>query len=260
MNNSSITPREYELVNATSSAENERKDPTEQQDGVWIGSEVRHVRSRYEGHSKFIGLLICVLVVGVVVIAVSCGGRGEGDHDVPAGESIHQDASTIPPSPSVSPTVHPAISTKYNCQGDRIQNGVKLETNHYICDVYNRYRFGMDESGSLVYADDAFNMTAIIYNGTKGDYFELLQNGSFTVSNSTGITVWQEECENNVSFSAQCLPTHHEVYDCPYLHLHSGGTIVLNWISGGWKVRNILHMYDFPKCHDHFFCYPDSML
>ena len=146
----------------------------------------------------------------------------------------------------------------YNCQGDRIQNGAKLKTNHFLCDSHNRYRFGMDSGGNLLYADDAFNMTAYLYNGTKGDYFKMLDDGTFTVCNSTGDVVWKEACDDAVSFSKACLPTHHHVYDCPYLHLHSGGTIVLNWINneGDWKERNILHMYNLHKCQDHFFCYP----
>ena len=43
----------------------------------------------------------------------------------------------------------------------------------------------------------------------------------------------------------QCLPYH----DCPHLHLHQGGTMVLNWVddsrSDSWQSKNAMHVYGF---------------
>ena len=38
-----------------------------------------------------------------------------------------------------------------------------------------------------------------------------------------------------------CISTH----DCPYLHLHQDGVMVLNWIDGGWNEKNIKRCYNF---------------
>lgn len=260
MLNSGSTSKEYELVNARSTDEHHEIELHEEEDGVWMSVTRPPTAKQLRRRRKLIVLILCALVV---VIIASCGTKKKSFTNKTATTS-NQDVSAAAPSSAAAPTPPSSSSppkshpTKYKCEGDRIQNGVKLKTNHFLCDHYKRYRFGVDAKGSLLYADDAFNMTAILYNGTKGDYFELLRDGTFTVCDSSGTIVWQEECSDDVGFSAECLPTHHKTYDCPYLHLHSGGTIVMNWINDqdDWKERNILHLYNFPKCKDHFFCYP----
>lgn len=287
---SSSTPREYELVNANSSEighfQSQQHDDDDDEDGVWRVTDRHHVAAgvRVRPVSKRrLASLFCILVVVIIVFLSFCSRNNENEdnssttpddtvssNQEQASATAASDSPTVSPtattrssSPTASPTAPPKESTKkeYNCKGDRIQNGVQLETNHYICDHYLRYRFGMNESGSLIYADDALHTTVNLYNGTKGDYFELLVDGNFTVYNTNnGDVVWQQECSDDVTFSPECLPTNHDTYDCPYLHLHSGGTIVLNWISassGEWKERNILHMYDLNRnCKDHFVCQP----
>lgn len=261
---SKSTSKEYELVNAGSADIHVH----EEDDGVWM-SVTRASSHRAKQRRRRRKLFVLILCALVVVIIVSCGTRKKSKTPAATEATSNQDVSSVaaPPTtsaPTLSPTASPQTtshkpSTDYNCEGDRIQNGVKLKTNHFICDTkYYRYRFGMDANGSLIFADDAFNMTAFLYNGIKGDYFKLWKNGTFTVSNSNGTIVWQKECSDEVSFSPACLPTHHKTYDCPYLHLHGGGTIVMNWINDQdeWKERSILHMFNFPTCHDHFFCYP----
>ena len=156
-------------------------------------------------------------------------------------------------SPTTSPAALPAGSAQYICEGDRYQNSVPLETNHFLCDSGNRYRFGMDDTGALIYTDDVAGKTALIYQGAVGDYFELQQDARFTVNNSTNVK-WELQSSEDVSFSAACLPTNQRVYDCPYLHLHSDGVIVLNFIANGWQVRDVLHIYDLPECNNQFFC------
>ena len=43
----------------------------------------------------------------------------------------------------------------------------------------------------------------------------------------------------------QCLPDH----DCPYLHMHQGGVMVLNWVddsrNDSWQSKNFMHVYGF---------------
>lgn len=277
MKSSSTISREYELVNAKSSCEHPAAVVAEDEelyDGVWSVDHVPTTRRLCGRRRRTVGLIACALVV-VVILVLFSGGNGGDDDPAAANESSNQSAAVtaapkppptpaaettaIHPAPTATPTAHESASIQYHCRGDRIQNDVKLPTDQYICDHYKRYRFGLDHTGSLLYADDAFNKTAVIYDGHAGDYFKLLRDGRFTVYNTSDDTVWQQECDDEVSFWPECLPTHHDVYDCPYLHLHSGGTIVLNWITkdGDWKERNILHMYKLPHCHDHFFCNDD---
>jgi hypothetical protein len=260
---SNTTPREYELVNAAVAEEIELQ---EEEDGVWMHMTVAPSagKARRRRRRTIFALILCALVVLIVVFFGGKRKNIDKESSAATTEATSSPNVVAPPPPTAAKTKPssdastPTLAAKYNCDGDRFQHGAKLKTNHFLCDHYNRYRFGMDIDGNFVFADDAFNMTSYFYNGTKGDYFELLVDGSFTVFNNSGDVVWKEKCDDDVSFSAECLPTHQETYDCPYLHLHSGGTIVLNWINheGDWKERNILHMYNLPKCHDQFFCYP----
>lgn len=262
---SKTAPREYELVNAAAADEIELQ---EEEDGVWMHMTVAPSKGKAQRRRRRRTLFALILCSMVVLIVVFSGGKRksvEKESSAATAEATSNPNVVAPPPPTDAPKTKPpsdastpTLAAKYNCEGDRIQHGEKLKPNCFLCDHDNRYRFGMDSDGNLVYADDAFNMTSFLYNGTKGDYFELLVDGSFTVYNNSGDVAWKEKCDDDVSFSAECLPTHQKTYDCPYLHLHSGGTIVLNWINdeGDWKERNILHMYNLPQCHDHFFCYP----
>jgi len=268
----SSTLEEVELGHARRPAE---ENGAPRSDGVWsVDTAVpADGRARICGRRtiiKIVGLAGCLLFVMILAISIRAGRHNESS-SVATGESINQNTSvsttlgpnesqtvSTTPLPTLSPTSSPttsAASTLYNCEGNKLQNGVKLKTGHYLCDDHKRYRFGMDDSGSLIYADDELNMTEVINKGKKGDYFELLVDGNFTVHNKSDRVVWQEDCSDNVTLSDACFTTdNNEVYDCPFLHLQSDGVIVLNYIDDGMKERNILHIYNLTSCQDHFIC------
>jgi len=273
MMRSNSTPEQVELCNARPTHENGHRPHLE--DGVWSVDPAAPRNSPVcgRGRNKIIALVALIIIV---IIALSIGaGRQRERNSVPTGVSSNQEGlvsttqspnaaqtvSSTSSSTTPAPTTSVPSTMQYNCKGERIQNGAKLKTGHYLCAHQSRYRFGMDDTGSLIYADDELNKTANIYNGTKGNYFQLEKDGNFTVYNSTNSVVWQEECSDDVSFYSACLMTHHDqVYDCPYLHLHGhGGTLVLNYVSDDnkWQARNALHVYDLSQCGRHFFCSND---
>ena len=85
----------------------------------------------------------------------------------------------------------------------------------------------------------------IYYNptGQVGDdyHFSLQTNGTFVLNGSPDN--WKVEPKHKMQLSEQCLQDH----DCPYLHLHAGGVLVVNYIDKveGWQQKNILRMYNF---------------
>jgi len=160
----------------------------------------------------------------------------------------------------------------YDCVGDRLQYGVKLHQGEFICSKNRSFRLGMNSVGDFVWVNATTEEedTKIIYlnqneifnrfrNGdNKNDesdryFFSLESNGAFSVfendftieKNKSENKIWSKECKQEVTKSTKCLSE----YDCPYLHIHKGGVVVLNWIDkyDDWKERNIMRkkMYDF---------------
>lgn len=252
-----IVAGRFELANARSNG-NQHDDSVHLHDeelgtGVWNSN----VASR-QSTSKRQKVILSAVFLGLVLVAVllhSSSRNNDSSAPLANDSDTTQVTSTTEIPTTLSSTTPPPKS--FTCQGDRINNNARLETNHFVCSANDRYRFGMDETGSLLFADDVINKTAFIFNGTAGDYFMLLQDATFTVSNSSDAVVWEAPCSDNVSLHPECLPvSQDEVYDCPYLHLHNGGTLVLNYISGrDWKARSSLHTHNLGQCkRDNFFC------
>jgi hypothetical protein len=175
------------------------------------------------------------------------------DEAVPKPTSVTSPAVTSatdsPPDVTVPPTSVP--ETSHVCKGNRIDSNDTLEENQYICSSNKMFRFGMNKDGSLVYYSKEQNATASIYNGTKGNYFELLNDATWTVQNNSTV-VWEAPCALNVSFTKECVREHKDTYDCPSLHLHDGGWLNLNYVEGEeFKGENVLHIYDDIKGCSH---------
>jgi len=133
---------------------------------------------------------------------------------------------------------------KYGCIGERIENEQKLRTGQYLCSKSGKSIFGIDDNGTFTWENEKKGLTQVLYKGNAGDYFMLKEDGRFVVYSSEGAIIWSKNCKAEVHWSPKCLSS----YDCPYLHLHGGGTIVLNWISSDvWNERNINKLYDFSK-------------
>jgi len=166
------------------------------------------------------------------------------------------------------PTKTTTCSELYDCQTDRIGHESRLYPGQAICSSHkNQFAFGLSSEGIFQWHDCFSDETSAFFNGTtyldgnsssssSSDlYFVMAVDASLGIyhrnnnNNKDDTTaadslVWKSECQKHVTFFAQCLAPR-PVLDCPYLHLHSGGNVVLNWIDGdgAWQDRNIQRVY-----------------
>ena len=138
----------------------------------------------------------------------------------------------------------------FDCISDRLGQNEPMSAGQAICSRDGRYAFAMElsqsnNSVSLVWKDCGTGETKNYYRkGDAGDYFTMDENANFAVHGSEGQIKWEKDCRVSVKRYPQCLSK--PMYDCPYLHLHRGGVVVLNYIDGwDWISRNIKKMYDF---------------
>lgn len=145
-----------------------------------------------------------------------------------------------------------AFEQQYNCTDDRMRHEVKLMAGVSICSKKNSYVYGFDGKRDLDLRRIGNKGKAKTYysrtttngaNNHRAQYFMLSLNATMAVYDQNGEVLWHRPCKEAVRFTKRCLPQ----YDCPYLHLHSDGVIVLNWINAGgsWEIHNINKMYDF---------------
>ena len=198
-----------------------------------------------------------------------------------ASTTTNPTTSTAEPSPTFAPTTAstPIILQEEVCLPDRFDNAEmtvmdetinikRLYRGQFICskasDGTRRYRFGMTlDTGDVIWEDMQTGERQVLYqntansadNTTSADssmYFSLRIDGTMVLS-------WHDKNQPNpdphwtappvtlqhpMSHTKLCLAQH----DCPYLHLHSDGVMVLNYIAGdgaGWQARNFLRVYGF---------------
>jgi hypothetical protein len=104
---------------------------------------------------------------------------------------------------------------------------------------------GLDSEGYLQWTNCDSGETYVIarFNKTSSTenvyYFMLLDDASWNLYDETsGQLIWKKECLKPVKPYPHCLS--HPDLNCPYLHLHNDGVIVLNWIDsdGVWISRD----------------------
>jgi hypothetical protein len=188
--------------------------------------------------------------------------------------------STSAPNTASQQTLPP--STRQGCLSDRFDNenmaeNSRLYPGQYICsmDETRQYQFGLTTSADLIYKDTATNETLLLFKNPykKGKltsnkvhpleyYFSLTINGTFVMNmlnktdpNAEWNPLWEAKPVYEIKLTENCLPHH----DCPYLHIHQGGVVILNWIGytintgnalavGGddnWQTQNFLKIYTF---------------
>ena len=193
----------------------------------------------------------------------------------PTAQPTAQPTTTIPTqspitkeptlSPTTTPNDHPPPLQEEVCLPDRFDNTDMdvLDVNVNIKRMYpgqlicskpyseQRYRFGMTLEGNLIWEDSDSDQVIVLYENSDKRllYFELTIDATMLLKDQSNdeSTVWEGPALhlNNrpMSHHPRCLSNH----DCPYLHLHSDGVMVLNWISGGWATRNFVRVYGFDK-------------
>ena len=95
----------------------------------------------------------------------------------------------------------------------------------------------------VLYSNNNNNSTkASVTDGSY--YFSLQTDGTFVVHGSDPDQAeWTVAPNYKMHLTEQCLQEH----DCPYLHLHAGGVLVVNYLDkqAKWQQKNILHVYSF---------------
>lgn len=157
-------------------------------------------------------------------------------------------------------TTTTTCSANYECFTDRLGQNDRLKSGQAICSRDDRYMFGM-ENGTLLWkdctmenadvkqyypmeSDDDVGGSTMVDNAV-GDYFVMDETATFIIYGSDGRIKWTWESNASIQKYDTCLSE--PELDCPYLHLHKDGVVVLNYIdgSGGWTSKNIKAMYDF---------------
>jgi hypothetical protein len=142
----------------------------------------------------------------------------------------------------------------YDCQTDRLGHKTPLFTGQALCN--HQYRFGLTHEGVFQWHDCDTHQTHVFYTPTtttttttnnQVSYFEMQEDAAFQLYSYDNQVVWKKAStrQPKIHFSAHCLSR--PLLDCPYLHLHKSGDVVLNWIddnNGKWVDRNIKRCYN----------------
>jgi len=141
-----------------------------------------------------------------------------------------------------APDVELSIEDSYICKSDRRSNEMPLHQNRFICSKNGRYVFGMSNDGKLMYRDNELDLVEVYYSGKHGDYFVLEADGTFIVKDKHDEVQWSKVNKFAMGYTDNCL----ENNPCPYLHLHDGGVLVINYIDEGgeWQTKNFKHTID----------------
>lgn len=76
-----------------------------------------------------------------------------------------------------------------------------------------------------------------------GYHFALQIDGTWVILDGDGDKKWSLTPNKEMHLDEKCL----DVHDCPYLHLHADGVLVINYIDDDkqWQAKNSLHVYGF---------------
>jgi len=168
------------------------------------------------------------------------------------------------------------------CLTDRFDNehndgNNRLYPGQYICSHGGqRYRFGLTPFGDVIYEDVESQSVTKLYenphplstnagNATVDSqdslqfYLTLQIDGTMVMHHVSkakkNSQLWKAEPQRSkggflegyadIDLTEQCIDGH----DCPYLHVHQGGVMVLNWIDdtrdGDWQTQNFMKVYGF---------------
>jgi hypothetical protein len=171
---------------------------------------------------------------------------------------------TLPPTISNDLTLLPAIPIELGCLPDRFDNEQmdlldptinfsKLYPGQFICSKpysVNQYRFGVSESGNVIWEDTTAGEIKTIYENKESHtdiFFSLRVDATMVVTDvMTDTILWESapvDLDHPMSHYPRCLSDH----DCPYFHLHSDGVLVMNYIAdngAGWQATNLFKVYD----------------
>jgi hypothetical protein len=209
---------------------------------------------------------------------------GENNNKAPTIEDVARPKSSMaarPGSGHVTPSTPPSLSSQqqpppsdgvsscedyYDCQTDRMGHEQPLYPGQALCN--DRYRFGLTREGVFQWQEclgGSNNTTQVFYDGATLNFtysgiatsssnqqrlhFVMRTDATFQIVLLSGTggdesVVWEDTMTCGiVHVYKHCLSR--PLLDCPYLHLHKSGDIVLNWIddNGHWNDRNSKKCY-----------------
>lgn len=151
-------------------------------------------------------------------------------------------ATTEPqPPPTDQSTISSMCAATHNCITDRLGNNqYPIQQGQGLCN--REFYFGWSADGKLIWRDCQKDETKVIFDGSAAfagsNYsFLLLDDASYNVYNDGQLT-WTKHCLRKAQLVPKCLGR--PQLDCPYLHLHENGDLVLNSIDQpehSWKAR-----------------------
>lgn len=209
-----------------------------------------------------IALIFCLLVLGIVLdstipkdSSLPDMSTSDGNDTItapPASTSIPTIEptqtttvpSTLPSAPTVNATTLVPGSGPYVCTGDdRLNHEEPLYSGQVLCSSNDKYVFGMHADGRFIKWDvvDDHGKFDVFYQGNPGDWLLLRVNGDLEIYNLENQMRWKRQAKFEMT-NASCLAE----YDCPYMHLHNDGVLVLNWrdSNGAWQMERIKKAYD----------------
>ncbi len=225
-------------------------------------SSFRRPRRKWGKGPIVAALIFTVLVAVFVAVAVRDGPQNSQEqvtkqqhHQQQQHEAQAQGSESSTSSTKNDDSESPTSSTKnenpstdfcaqlYDCQTDRIGHETPLLAGQALCN--DVFRFGVTPDGIFQWHDCAAPLTKVIYENTTISYFSMSSEGTFRVMDANDKVIWRKEPKVSISYYKECLPR--PLLDCPYLHLHKDGTVVLNSIesrTGIWSDRNIERAFD----------------
>lgn len=151
-----------------------------------------------------------------------------------AAESHHQSSDQ----PSTLQSSYCAAT--HNCLTDRLGNNrFPIQQGQGLCN--HQFYFGWSTDGSLIWRDCQRDETKVIFDGSSfslvgnNHSFLLLEDASFNIYKKDQL-IWTKHSLRRIKLHPKCLGK--PELDCPYLHLHKNGDLVLNSIEEHkWKAR-----------------------
>jgi hypothetical protein len=225
----------------------------------------RVLHSHKNGGFAWIFILVLVLTATAIVscwhfIARNSGRSISGpDTTSMQNQAEKQDSSTKATSAADTQQPETSCHTEFECQTDRISHNRPLYVGQAICATKYPYAVGLAAEGILQWTNCDSGETHVIARASKNPsgttrngmyYFMLLDDASWNLYDETsGQLLWKKECLKPVKLYPHCLS--HPDLNCPYLHLHNDGVIVLNWIDedGVWIARDARR----PNIYQQFF-------
>lgn len=221
--------------------------------------------TRHRRHCKRMPLWTLFLFVVSAVLYFALGFRGsreEADSFTQSQEdmdgTVNGGESSIESMESLSSPTEDGASNEchllYECQTDRMGHESPLYAGQGLCN--DQFRFGITPDGIFQWHDCETNVKKVVYNSddtmennnsTNADvfYFSMSPEGTLRLYDDSDQIIWQKESKLTITVTEQCL--HRPLLDCPYLHLHKSGDVVLNSVNartGSWSDRKIERAFD----------------